>query len=531
MDTVKKITSTFCEKAGTSSPGSIYSGLYAIEKLFQECNDALAEAGMPDCCYSFQSEAISQMTQNMQILKTYVQYAHTYVWQTLDHPLWADFNAHATQSLSEIVLDDITADNTFQMEEHIEVTRQGYGGPHKKVKSELKFSDFLGLVEITPEDGYPVLENVECVGEFASLFRADYDRMKPEGTDINTFLEGYLVSGEYDHTVYDPVKDFISGLLDITIIKPIIECFTGEDLITGATLSDLERALKLGGAIVDLFTLGQAMVLTKGAGLGAKAIGKTVILELASNAAVYSVGYGCDALGMPVVASWGLSILTGCTVSAVGGKYLFKDSSGNVIKECTSLEAEQILKKGAELDGNIKSYADWMLPKDAEVFLQYKATGSLDGLSEADINSIRKLEELIELKQVEYQDIFNVRNKDEVLARNSKVHRVEDVVGDGLDANLLDDMGKFTDDALENNYQAYVNRKISKGQTPKDRLEWKKASDYWTKESPVARGNNFNKTVREADIYDYHEVYLENGKRLDSYDPDAGEIISRKATD
>lgn len=101
----------------------------------------------------------------------------------------------------------------------------------------------------------------------------------------------------------------------------------------------------------------------------------------------------------------------------------------------------------------------------------------------------------------------------------------------GLDANLLDDMGKFTDDALENNYQAYVNRKISKGQTPKDRLEWKKASDYWTKESPVARGNNFNKTVREADIYDYHEVYLENGKRLDSYDPDAGEIISRKATD
>lgn len=48
----------------------------------------------------------------------------------------------------------------------------------------------------------------------------------------------------------------------------------------------------------------------------------------------------------------------------------------------------------------------------------------------------------------------------------------------GLDANLLDDMGKFADDTLENNYQVYVNRKISKGQTPKDRLEWKKASDY-----------------------------------------------------
>lgn len=51
----------------------------------------------------------------------------------------------------------------------------------------------------------------------------------------------------------------------------------------------------------------------------------------------------------------------------------------------------------------------------------------------------------------------------------------------------------------------YIKRKISKGQTPKDRLEWKQASEYWTKESPVARGNNFNKTVREADIYDYYE--------------------------
>lgn len=30
---------------------------------------------------------------------------------------------------------------------------------------------------------------------------------------------------------------------------------------------------------------------------------------------------------------------------------------------------------------------------------------------------------------------------------------------------------------------------------------------------------------------DYHEIHLENGKRLDSYDPFAKEIISRKATD
>ena len=112
----------------------------------------------------------------------------------------------------------------------------------------------------------------------------------------------------------------------------------------------------------------------------------------------------------------------------------------------------------------------------------------------------------------------------------------EDVIKGGREAlndldNLLDDTGKFMDDLLENNYQKYVKRNTAAGKPVRDRLDWKKASDYWTKESPLARGNNFNQTVKDLDLYPYHEVHLANGKQLDSYDPVAGEIISRKATD
>ncbi len=45
------------------------------------------------------------------------------------------------------------------------------------------------------------------------------------------------------------------------------------------------------------------------------------------------------------------------------------------------------------------------------------------------------------------------------------------------------------------------------------------------------RGNDFNKKAVESRWYRYNEVHLGNGKRLDSYDPVKGEIISRKATD
>jgi len=47
----------------------------------------------------------------------------------------------------------------------------------------------------------------------------------------------------------------------------------------------------------------------------------------------------------------------------------------------------------------------------------------------------------------------------------------------------------------------------------------------------MARGNRFNDTAREGKWYPYNEVNLENRKRLDSYNPEKGEIVSRKATD
>lgn len=125
--------------------------------------------------------------------------------------------------------------HTFGMEEYIEVNECGYEYITRQVKKDIRFSDFLGPPDVTALDGYPVLGNVEKIGEFASLFRMDYDKMRPEGMDINTLLKEYLSYGEFEHTDYHPVKDFLSGLLDITIIIPIIECILGKDIITGGT--------------------------------------------------------------------------------------------------------------------------------------------------------------------------------------------------------------------------------------------------------------------------------------------------------
>ena len=42
-----------------------------------------------------------------------------------------------------------------------------------------------------------------------------------------------------------PVQEFLSVVLDATIIKPLIESVTGEDMITGEDLSEFEKGMKL----------------------------------------------------------------------------------------------------------------------------------------------------------------------------------------------------------------------------------------------------------------------------------------------
>jgi hypothetical protein len=105
--------------------------------------------------------------------------------------------------------------------------------------------------------------------------------------------------------------------------------------------------------------------------------------------------------------------------------------------------------------------------------------------------------------------------------------------------------GKFTSQASEDAYKKYVERKTkeniraaAKGKPVKhirDRADWRKASDWWKNNSPIARGNDYNAKVRGDQVYDFHEVVLANGKRVDSYHPPAndkpGQIVSRKATD
>ena len=394
------------------SADSIQSTLEGIEEKFEKCNDKLASVSVGPCSYQFQADKIEKMTQDLQLLQRYAGSAPDYVWDTLDNPLYVDFKNNATESLSQIILDDFYTDNTIGMEEHFTVSQKGAVYSQKRVKETLTFSDFLGLPAVEHEDSMVTLENVETVNEFASLFRKDYDKMKE--ADIETCIRNYLTSGEFNHEAYHPALDFLSGLLDITIVKPVIEFFTGTDLITGERLTEAQKYQKMAGAIVDMFTFGQGLVAMKGAGLVGKelckAFGKTMLVEVASSASAYTVGYGVEAMGLPPQIAWMLGAATGCIVSTAGMNLVFRNPKTGVVREC-SLEEITSLEKLDASEIDIAKLGKEVPTDDLELYMRYQKEGSIEHFTDSEKKTISRIETM-GIKGDECEEILRARGKE-----------------------------------------------------------------------------------------------------------------------
>jgi len=253
---------------------------------------------------------------------------------------------------------------------------------------------------------------VKTVNESASLFRKDYDKMKE--ADIETCIRNYLTSGEFNHEAYHPARDFLSGLLDITIVKPVIEFFTGTDLITGERLTEAQKYQKMAGAIVDMFTFGQGLAAMKGAGLVGKelckAFGKTMLVEVASSASAYTVGYGVEAMGLPPQIAWMLGAATGCIVSTAGMNLVFRNPKTGVVREC-SLEEITSLEKLDASEIDIAKLGKEVPTDDLELYMRYQKEGSIEHFTDSEKKTISRIETM-GIKGDECEEILRARGRE-----------------------------------------------------------------------------------------------------------------------
>ena len=293
------------------------------------------------------------------------------------------------------------------------------------------------------------------VEDFASIFAAQYEAMKASGAlgeDNNLtqqeFLEQFYRQGEFTHDSSNPFLNFVSSVLDITIIKPVIEACTGEDLITGEDLTDMERGLKVVFAVVDLVTLGGAIAATKfsemGLKEGLKAFGKTALIDFAGNTAACGVGALGETFDWPVPITMMLSLAAGITVSISGNKLLFKNADGIEIGSKTLSDDDLKIVEQTIEGENYSNLTEVVSAKEAEVYLHFLESGSTEGMTESELKAVQKIEELIKSNKIDYDGILKIRNEtvksDVEVVRNTTEDSVEDV-----GKNAAEDAGKVVE--------------------------------------------------------------------------------------
>ena len=345
----------------------VYDIMMDVDEALQTCDTILDEIDL-GIDYTSRKKDIDRLLEGHGTLHRYIDVLNCYVDDKLDQPLKKDFKKNATETISRIHLEDFEVDNTLGLTENNYITGgMGYAGTMvEQEKAKLTFADFIGTSDGKADgNGLHMAYTNGSVEDFASIFAAQYEAMKASGAlgeDNNLtqqeFLEQFYRQGEFTHDSSNPFLNFVSSVLDITIIKPVIEACTGEDLITGEDLTDMERGLKVVFAMVDLVTLGGAIAATKfsemGLKEGLKAFGKTALIDFAGNTAACGVGALGEAFDWPVPVTMMLSLVAGITVSISGNKLLFKNADGIEIGAKTLSDAE-VKKIGDVLDETTKS--------------------------------------------------------------------------------------------------------------------------------------------------------------------------------
>ena len=435
----------------------VYDIMMDVDEALQTCDTILDEIDL-GIDYTSREKDIDRLLEGHGTLHRYIDVLNCYVDDKLDQPLKKDFKKNATETISRIHLEDFEVDITLGLTENNYITGgMGYAGTMvEQEKAKLTFADFIGTSDGKADgNGFHMAYTNGSVEDFASIFAAQYEAMKASGAlgeDNNLtqqeFLEQFYRQGEFTHDSSNPFLNFVSSVLDITIIKPIIEACTGEDLITGEDLTDMERGLKVVFAVVDLVTLGGAIAATKfsemGLKEGLKAFGKTALIDFAGNTAACGVGALGETFDWPVPVTMMLSLAAAITVSISGNKLLFKNADGIEIGSKTLSDDDLKIVEQTIEGENYSNLTEEVSAKEAEVYLHFLESGSTEGMTESELKAVQKIEELIKSNKIDYDGILKIRNEtvksDVEVVRKTTEDSVEDV-----GKNAAEDAGKVVE--------------------------------------------------------------------------------------
>ncbi len=314
----------------TFLPIHLAESLISMNAELAKIDELLVDDGVESIYHINQEDNIDYSMEMLGELLAYSSDLAFYALELIDKPLYKNFNLNATESISRIKVEDYSTENTLG----ITYTTHASYGDTQNAKKTLSIEDFLGVT--APENGGNLSNIPKEFTDFSNQYVTMYENLKANLVDedgnqitLEEYLDQLVSMGEFSHTKDQPFRQFLSAVLDITIILPLIEACTGTDYITDEDLSDFERGMKGVGAVVGAFSLGTSYVAMKGAGFATQEIlmnmGKAVAIDAASTTTSYWTGYACNEMGLPLPLTLMLSMGVGMGTSYGLNRILIQD--------------------------------------------------------------------------------------------------------------------------------------------------------------------------------------------------------------
>ena len=330
----------------TFLPIHLAESLISMNTELAKIDELLVDDGVESIYHINQEDNIDYSMEMLGELLAYSSDLAFYALELIDKPLYKNFNLNATESISRIKVEDYSTENTLGITYTAHTSHGDYENCAKKT---LSIEDFLGVT--APENGGNLSNIPKEFSDFSNQYVTMYENLKANLVDedgnqitLEEYLEQLVSMGEFSHTKDQPFRQFLSAVLDITIILPLIEACTGTDYITDEDLSDFERGMKGVGAVVEIFTLGQSGILTMPAKEALMSLGKLAVVDIASTSASYWTGYACNELGLPLPLTLMFSMGMGMGVSSTMTGVLFDSYSGLKVQDGYGSQTDDLLK-------------------------------------------------------------------------------------------------------------------------------------------------------------------------------------------
>ena len=305
-------------------------------------------------------------------------------------------------------------------------------------KETLTFEDFLCYSDNTD---YEVAYNPV----FEEIFREQYELAGlDEEYAYSVYMKELLESGEFDHEMQQPVLEFLSAGLDIVSfgLKPLIEAFLGEDLVTGDNLTDTDRFLSAVEGIIGLITFGN--ILSKVGVMGIEGVTAELAKEVLTDSVSNMTSEGLNELGV----NGTVSTLAGVAVGGLTEQSL--DDMLNVRLWGSRMEVAETPEEAFQFRFDDESR------KIIEEVHEFDELDEWEEFYESMYDSQRDIcveydDCLEDMRQVEYDDVLEIRSREAVQSVGEECGKT---IESGL--NSVDDIIKGVENGdvpLSNNIQ------------------------------------------------------------------------------